>query len=186
MFRKSFYTATLSAAALSATLFSTSAVAACKIERFDQLGDQLESVQAALSLAHQRIGAESIEDDTEYVGVIWKNADGFAITAGRGCEGGDSFEFRLRPKAGYQVAALWHTHGAPGPFRKMFSPEDGHFVRHTGLPSYLLTASGAVKILHPETLPSRPKWLRLPGSRTSRMQGYEGSWLNSVALAINR
>lgn len=181
MIRKRLYSV-----ALATALFSSQGNAACLIDRFDTLGEHLESAEAALQLAHHRIGAASIEDDTEYIGVIWKGQQGLSITVARGCTHSDDFEFRLRQKPGHRIVALWHTHGAPGPFRRMFSPADGHTVRHTGLTSYLLTANGRVKVLHPESLPRRPEWLRLPGSRSTRMKGYSGSWLNSAALATRR
>ena len=52
-----------------------------------------------------------------------------------------------------QLAAFWHTHGAPARLRELFSPDDVDLVRSTGRDFYLITPRGEIRVLRPSDVP---------------------------------
>ena len=58
-----------------------------------------------------------------------------------------SATFAIGVPTGYRIAAFWHTHGAAGPMRDWFSPDDIELVATTGYDFYLITPSGALRVL---------------------------------------
>lgn len=107
--------------------------------------DELSAVQAAVA----RFNPHSIREDREYIGsVIRKNQEYYFMVAG-GQPGQDAVSARLVVPAGYELVALWHTHGGPGLHRDLFSPEDVALVERTGLPFYMADASGTLRVLNP-------------------------------------
>jgi Domain of unknown function (DUF4329) len=101
--------------------------------------------------------------DVEYVGAVYALPDGrFGTAVGRGCPRRDGFRFRIPDRPRAILVALWHTHGSGDFSRRFFSATDAATVRRTGLPFYLATADGGLRVLdHAEA--SKPQ-ARLPGS----------------------
>jgi hypothetical protein len=90
----------------------------------------------------------SVRGDREYVGAVLQDAEGrYWAAVGVGCSGQDTVTFSIRVPAGFRIAAFWHTHGAAGPMRDWFSPDDIELVATTGYDFYLITPSGALRVL---------------------------------------
>ncbi len=105
-----------------------------------------DSVRVTLDFAHEKVGAESVRTDTEFVGTVTRDDDGYGITLFRGCAGEDGF--RLRLGSVHQLVAIWHTHGRPGWLRERFSFEDVRLVRRLGVPMILLLPDGRARVLN--------------------------------------
>lgn len=126
-------------------------------------GTELAAVIAATSAVNPR----SVREDREYVGAILRRGDDYRYTTAPGQAGADRIRARLEVPAGWEVVALWHTHGAAGPARHVFSRFDGELVAATGKPLYLADPAGALRVLKPGAprLPSRTaRALRLPAT----------------------
>ena len=92
--------------------------------------------------------AESIRKDVEYVGAILEAQDGsYTFTQGNGRKSQDTVTFRIRRESGSRIVGFWHTHGDRGFARDYFSPEDAKLVQATGLPFYLITPEGEIRVL---------------------------------------
>ncbi len=105
-----------------------------------------DSVTRALGFAHERVGAESVRTDTEFVGTLTRGKDGYTMTFFRGCAGEDGF--RLRVGTGQRLIAVWHTHGRPGWLRERFSFEDVKLVQQLGVPMILILPDGRARVLN--------------------------------------
>lgn len=128
-------------------------------------GSGYDDPLAAVVAAGERFLMASVLDDREHVGAVLRGVDGrHRVTHGLGARGQDRVTFRIDHRRGEQVVALWHTHGAPGPWRALFSPEDRALVLATGLPFYLVTPDGEVKVLRPEEARRPDRTLRPPGA----------------------
>jgi hypothetical protein len=126
----------------------------------------LSGVVEALGRAHLE---RSLASDREFVGGILRDSRGrFWGTVGAGCSGQDTVTFAVAIPSGAMLAAFWHTHGANGLFRDLFSPDDAELVRSTGMAFYLVTPDGDLRVLEPRDLRSRP--IR-PGNRKSLPRG---------------
>ena len=123
-----------------------------------------ETLETGLDRLKEQFLDLSIRQDTEFVGAVLRRADGtYAFTQGRGKPGQDKVSFRIQRGADTEIVGLWHTHGEQGPTRAVFSPTDAKLVRQTGLPFYLITPEGEVRVL-------RPHHVERPHSR-ARLQG---------------
>lgn len=92
--------------------------------------------------------ADSRRENAEHVGAILQSADGsFLVTHGQANSGQSSVTFKIRHPPASRIVALWHTHGAPGRSTERFSITDGQTVRQIGLPFYLITPKGDIKVL---------------------------------------
>lgn len=111
------------------------------------------SLERGLNRVKDQFLDDSIWRDREYVGGIFQHADGsFGFSYGRGHSGQDQVRFRVQVHAGTEIVGFWHTHGAHGPGRTLFSPVDAELVRQTGLPFYLITPAGEIRVLRPKHL----------------------------------
>ena len=117
---------------------------------------QARSIEAGFQHLKEHILDKSIRTDTEYVGAVLRTADGsYEFTQGHGKPGQDRVSFRIQRPKEARIVALWHTHGAHGPARSIFSPTDAELVRQTKLPFYLITPDGEVRVLRPEHIGDR-------------------------------
>lgn len=106
----------------------------------------------AIKTMKQHCMAESSRDNAEHVGAILKSEDGrFMVTHGQANPGQESVTFSIRRPPSLKIVALWHTHGAPGRKTERFSIADGQTVRQIGLPFYLITPKGQIKVLEKAT-----------------------------------
>jgi hypothetical protein len=105
---------------------------------------EIEAVKAM----KQHCMGESSRDNAEHVGAILQSEDGrFMVTHGQANPGQESVTFSVRRPPSLKIVALWHTHGAPGRRTERFSITDGQAVRQIGLPFYLITPKGKIKVL---------------------------------------
>ena len=133
---------------------------------------QAESIEAGLARIKDQFLDVSIERDTEFVGAVLRAEDGsYEFTQGRGLPGQDRVTFRIQRPSDTEIVGLWHTHGAHGPTRSVFSPTDAELVRQTGLPFYLITPDGEVRVLRPEYLTRSFRGSRLKGSMARLPRG---------------
>jgi Domain of unknown function (DUF4329) len=90
----------------------------------------------------------SLRSDREFVGAVLQDQGGrFRATVGAGCPGQDTVTFSVAVPVGSRLAAFWHTHGAAGPLRELFSPDDAQLVLSTGYDFYLVTPDGELRVL---------------------------------------
>ena len=106
----------------------------------------------AVNAMKQHCMAESSRDNAEHVGAILQSEDGrFMVTHGQANPGQESVTFSIRRPPSLKIVALWHTHGATGRRTERFSITDGQTVRQIGLPFYLITPKGEIKVLEKVT-----------------------------------
>jgi hypothetical protein len=109
------------------------------------------SLESAVAAAAAGVHERSVREDREHLGGVFGAQDGrsFVYSAAVGRRGADHLSVRLRAPAGFRLVAIWHTHGAPGRGRSLFSARDTELARSLRLPIYLATPSGALRVFHP-------------------------------------
>lgn len=123
------------------------------------------SVETGLDRVKEQFLDVSIRQDMEFVGAVLRHPDGsFEFTQGRGRPGQDQVSFRIRRPLDAELVGFWHTHGAHGPTRAIFSPTDAELVKRTGLPFFLITPEGEIRVLRPEHVAETNARSRLPGT----------------------
>jgi hypothetical protein len=140
------------------------------------------SVEDAVLTMSRCFLRSSIQEDREYIGAVLRTDRGYGFFVQRGKRGRDHAQLRLRRLRGQQLVAFWHTHGAPGWARHLFSPTDTGLVARTHLPLYLTDPAGAIRVYRPGddrdgvTRVSRSA-LRLPrGAATGSRVGSRFRW----------
>lgn len=120
----------------------------------------------------------SVREDREYIGAVFRIEAGYTFVVHRGEIGRGNAHLRVRIPRGLRVVAMWHTHGAPGPARHLFSPSDTKLVARMNLPLYLTDPAGAIRVY-------RPGDARGSGeTRTgSRMQIVPGSAIGTLVVS---
>ena len=133
---------------------------------------QATSIEAGLERIKAQFLDTSIREDTEFVGAVLRAGDGnYEFTQGHGLPGQDRVTFRIQRPHHTEVVGLWHTHGGHGPSRSVFSPTDAELVRQTGLPFYLITPEGEIRVLRPEHVKRPFRGSRLKGSMARLPRG---------------
>jgi len=118
----------------------------------------------AVKAMKQHCMAESSRNNAEHVGAILQSEDGrFMVTHGQAGPGQESVTFSIRRPPSLKIVALWHTHGAPGRKTERFSITDGQVVRQLGLPFYLITPKGDIKVLEEATKEQSKALVNLEG-----------------------
>ncbi len=130
----------------------------------ERFATELEAVVAATSA----VNARSIREDREYLGAVLRRGTGFHYSVAPGQAGADRIQVRLSIPDGFEVVALWHTHGAASPERRYFSPTDRALVESTGLALYLADYRGALQVLRPATPKLTPAEARRLGLGSCR------------------
>ncbi len=110
---------------------------------------EYDSKLEAMIALGQKFLARSIKEDVEHMGAILETPAGtYRVSHGKSKTAQNRFHFTvLRPES-LKVVAYWHTHGAPGALRDKFSVTDAQTVIKTGLPFYLITPKGELKVLN--------------------------------------
>jgi len=112
-----------------------------------------ETLADGLTELREQFLDDSRRFDREHVGAVLRAPDGrIRFTHGVGRPGQDRVSFRTRFSGDFELLGFWHTHGAHGDHRELFSPDDAALVRETGLPFYLIDPGGAMRVLRPEDL----------------------------------
>jgi hypothetical protein len=157
----------LTSAALLTALISQSAAANVLTA---PLNWQSMSIEVGLDRLKEQFLDLSVRKDTEFVGAVLRTPAGtYEFTHGNGKPGQDRVSFRIQRPADAEIVGLWHTHGAHGPTRAIFSPTDAELVRQTGLPFYLITPEGEVRVLRPEHVEGRSSGSRMIKGAMSRL-----------------
>ncbi len=105
---------------------------------------RIEAAVDVLSISyHQR----SIREDREYMAAILEENGVYRVMVQAGPPGKHKVRMKIRRKKSQALVAVWHTHGVPAPRRELYSPTDSRMVRTTGLPLYLTTPRGKIKVL---------------------------------------
>jgi len=123
---------------------------------------ELDAVIAASAAVNPR----SIREDREFLGAVLRRGDDYHYSVVPGHAGADRIRARLAVPAGFELVALWHTHGAAAPERRFFSRVDAALVEGTGKPLYLADHTGALRVLKPgapRLTASAARRLGLPG-----------------------
>src|SRR5262249_10209764 len=105
-------------------------------------GDTYSSRDAAGTDAIRDINPQSIAQDVEYAGRIYRNSDGtYSYTSPN--KGTKDTSYSGSCPAGTSNAGDYHTHGAndPGYDNEHFSPQDKRVNNAEGVPGYLGTPS---------------------------------------------
>lgn len=135
----------------------------------------------AVIAASGAVNARSIREDREFLGAVLRRGTDFHYSVVPGHAGADRIRVRLAVPAGFELVALWHTHGAAAPGRQYFSRVDADLVAGTGKPLYLADHTGALRVLRPGAprlsagqarrlgLPGRPGFAR--GEQLRRQDG---------------
>lgn len=109
---------------------------------------------------------DSVKNDVEHMGAILVTPGGkYQVTHGRSVPGKDAFRFSVLRPVSLKVVAYWHTHGAHGSARGKFSASDSQTVQNTGLPFYLITPQGEIRVLQEMSEHNSNQFLS-PGSRS--------------------
>ena len=114
----------------------------------DVYPSEVNAVTGAMETFLQR----STRENREYIGGIYETGSGYAFSVAPGRKGKYEAQARM---ASASLVALWHTHAnvdkSSGSqiLRNMFSTTDVELVEETGLPLYLITQNGTIKIYRP-------------------------------------
>ncbi len=103
----------------------------------------------AVIAASAAVNARSIREDREFLGAVLRRGDDFHYSVVPGHPGVDRIRVRLTVPDGFQLVALWHTHGAAAPERRYFSSVDADLVARLGKPLYLADHTGTLRVLRP-------------------------------------
>jgi hypothetical protein len=97
------------------------------------------TVEEGLAELRRQFLDDSRRNDREHVGAVLRAPDGsLRFTHGIAWHGQDRVSFRSGAFGELELLGYWHTHGADGPHRELFSPGDAGMVRQSGLPFYLI------------------------------------------------
>ena len=91
--------------------------------------------------------ARSYREDREYIAAILEENGAYTVFVQVGVQGRDDVSIKVRRRKSQTINSFWHTHGAPGSHRERYSSTDSKTVRATGLPFYLVTPAGTIKVL---------------------------------------
>ena len=139
-------------------------------------GQPYETERATVHALAACYAARSADEDREYFAAIFRMPDGFVFAVGVGGQHQDLVTLRFDRLEGETLVALWHTHGAGGVHRNLFSPTDTALVRQVGVPFYLTDPTGRLRVFRPGDRP------RAPLNRTSARPPV-GSAMGSVLVA---
>ncbi len=105
-------------------------------------------IRAALDALSRSYHRRSILQDREYAAAIFEENGVYRVTVQKERRGSrHKVIMKIRRKKSQTLVAVWHTHGAPGPSQEYFSPTDRKTARTTGVPMYLTTPLGKIKVL---------------------------------------
>jgi len=105
------------------------------------------SIRAALDVLSISYHRRSILQDREYMAAILEDNGVYRVMVQAGPPDKHEVSMKIRLKKSQTLVALWHTHGAPGARRELYSATDSRTVRTMGVPFYLTTPLGKLKVL---------------------------------------
>ncbi len=105
-------------------------------------------IRAALDALSRSYHRRSILQDREYAAAIFEENGVYRVTVQKERRGArHKVIMKIRRKKSQTLVAVWHTHGAPGQMQEVFSATDSRTVTTTGVPMYLTTPLGKLKVL---------------------------------------
>ncbi len=117
------------------------------------LAAQFDSELAAVLDAVTIYNPVSIRNDVEYLGAVYKQSLGgqvrYGYTVGMGEPGKDSVTVSVSLPVDSTLLAFWHTHGAGHWTRNYFSDVDTQLANDWGVPFYLATPQGDLRVYKP-------------------------------------
>ncbi len=114
---------------------------------YDVESQAFPRIRAALDALSRSYHRRSIRENREFVAAILEDNGVYRVTVQAGSPGEGEVSMKIRLKKGQALVALWHTHGAPGARRELYSRMDSRVVRTTRVPFYLTTPLGKLKVL---------------------------------------
>lgn len=111
------------------------------------------SVSDAVLDASRSYNPASVREDREFMGGIFRQIINgevlFGYTVSGGAPSQDRITVRIRLPPDGQLVAIWHTHGSAHWRRNYFSSTDTQLAETTGLPVYLATGQGELRVFNP-------------------------------------
>lgn len=107
------------------------------------------SEKEAVTAAANIYNPQSIREDREYMGAIYKTEQGYRYTVTAGKKRGDKIQIALPSEDFDHVVAFWHTHGNANPRHRYFSDVDTQTVHKFGRSLYLADYTGYLKVFEP-------------------------------------
>ena len=133
---------------LCSVLFTTQIASGKSLDGdYDVESQAFPRIRAALDVLSKSYHQRSIREDREYMAAILEENGVYRVTVQAGSPGTGEVRIKIRLKESQALVALWHTHGAPGRGRHLYSATDSRTVRTTGVPFYLTTPRGKLKVL---------------------------------------
>lgn len=113
------------------------------------VSEEFDTPDEAAAWASSVFNPMSIEDDREVGGVIIRHpkTGKYYINYNVGKKGGGQVKITARKPKDHELVGLWHSHGAKGRERHLFSPGDARSVKQLGVPFYMVDSKGALRIL---------------------------------------
>ena len=111
----------------------------------DLFSSELEAVIAAMN----HFNPDSIVEDREYMGTIFRSGQHFGFSVSAGSRHRDRVSIRVAKDDWDDIAAFWHTHGDSTPSNRYFSDDDTALVNRFRKPLYLGDYTGYLKRFSP-------------------------------------
>ncbi|MEO7386298.1 MAG: DUF4329 domain-containing protein [Gammaproteobacteria bacterium] len=130
-------------------IFGGRASAAPEVPTAGPLGPAFTTELNAVIAATSAVNGRSIREDREFLGAVLRRGSDFHYSIVTGQPGVDRIRARLIVPEGFELVAVWHTHGAAATEHRFFSRVDAALVAGTGKPLYLADHTGALRVLQP-------------------------------------
>ena len=127
-------------------------VAAKKCDFQNKTFTSIES--AVFDLSHCYLES-SLREDREYMAAILNEADIYSVIVQQGTRSRDHVSLKFNRRVSQLFVAMWHTHGAPGLARDLFSVADTTLVNKIQIPFYLTDPTGQIRRYDPGAAKNR-------------------------------
>lgn len=108
-----------------------------------------DSVIEAVTAASNRYNPASIQEDREFMGIVFLQEGHFHYTVTAGKPGQDRISIILPDIDRDDLRAFWHTHGRRASYHKYFSQIDTKLANQWSKPFYLADYTGRLKVYQP-------------------------------------
>ncbi len=126
---------------------------------------RFESQMAAVKTLSECYLARSVREDREFIAALYATDNGIMVRIADGEPRAGKATIGIPRHKLDDLIAFWHTHGAPGPGRNLFSPQDTAIAHHFGVPFYLSDPGGVIRVYRPDGEPPRGRPRLSGGSR---------------------
>lgn len=122
-----------------------------------------ETAEEAALDAVNTFNPRSIDEDREFIGTIVETRHGYQYSVHAGDIHDDEVKATVRVAHSERLVAMWHTHGAHGRGRHIFSPTDHALVEQLDVPFYMASSRGELRRLDPDAPTIRPTMTKAMG-----------------------